>query len=111
MAFPMELANFPDGKTWIIAHKTVAVAAGMKHMAIHRKVIHPKFGNFILFGSVLIDREVNAPVVNVLDYNPCLKCKLCVAACPVGAISKDGNFNFSSFMTQNYREFMRGFID
>lgn len=111
MAFPMELANFPDGKTWIIAHKTVAVAAGMGHMGIHRNVIHPKFGNFILLGSVLIDREVDAPVQNVLDYNPCLECKLCVAACPVGAISKDGYFNFSACMTHNYREFMGGFID
>ena len=31
-----------------------------------------------------------------LDYNPCLECKLCVAACPVGAISKEGEFNFSA---------------
>lgn len=111
MAFPMELANFPGDKSWIIAHKTVAVAAGMGHMGIHRNVIHPKFGNFILLGSVLIDREVDAPTENILDFNPCLECKLCVAACPVGAISKDGYFNFSACMTHNYREFMGGFID
>lgn len=111
MAFPMELANFPGDKSWIIAHKTVAVAAGMGHMGIHRNVIHPKFGNFILLGSVLIDREVDAPMEHILDFNPCLECKLCVAACPVGAIGKDGYFNFSACMTHNYREFMGGFID
>lgn len=111
MAFPMEFANFPGDKSWIIAHKTVAVAAGMGQIGIHRNVIHPKFGNFILLGSVLLDREVDAPVENILDFNPCLECKLCVAACPVGAISKDGYFNFSACMTHNYREFMGGFID
>ena len=46
-----------------------------------------------------------------IDYNPCLECKLCVAACPVGAISPDGDFNFSSCLTHNYREFMSGFSD
>jgi epoxyqueuosine reductase QueG len=47
MAFPMEYADFLEGKTWIISHKMVAVAAGMGQMGIHRNVIHPKFG--ILF--------------------------------------------------------------
>ena len=46
-----------------------------------------------------------------IDYNPCLECKLCVAACPVGAIAPDGHFNFSACYTHNYREFMGGFTD
>ncbi|NOT86229.1 MAG: 4Fe-4S binding protein, partial [Methylococcaceae bacterium] len=46
-----------------------------------------------------------------IDYNPCLDCKLCVAACPVGAISPMGDFNFSACYTHNYREFMGGFTD
>jgi len=44
-------------------------------------------------------------------YNPCLECKLCVAACPTGAISADGYFDFSACYTHNYREFMGGFTD
>lgn len=47
MGFPMEMNRFP-GKIWVVAHKPVAVAAGLGHMGIHRNVIHPKFGNFIL---------------------------------------------------------------
>src|SRR5262249_456619 len=46
-----------------------------------------------------------------VEYNPCLECKLCVAACPVGAIGPDGSFNFSSCFTHNYREFLGGFTD
>jgi ferredoxin len=40
-----------------------------------------------------------------------LECKLCVAACPVGAIKKDGEFDFFACSTHNYREFMGGFTD
>src|SRR5207302_95740 len=46
-----------------------------------------------------------------IDYNPCLECKLCVAACPTGAIGADGAFDFSACYTHNYREFMGGFTD
>jgi ferredoxin len=107
--FPMEQDRFP-GKIWVVSHKPVAVAAGLGHMGIHRNVIHPRFGNFIALGTVLIDAEASA-YGQPLDYNPCLECKLCVAACPVGAISADGGFQFSSCLTHNYREFMSGFSD
>jgi ferredoxin len=109
MGFPMEQDRFP-GKIWVVSHKPVAVAAGLGRMGIHRNVIHPKFGNFILLGTVLIDAEATA-YGQPLDYNPCLECKLCVAACPVGAISPDGDFQFANCATHNYREFMSGFSD
>jgi len=109
MGFPMEMDHFP-GKIWVVSHKPVAVAAGLGHMGIHRNVIHPRFGNFILLGTVVIDTEANG-YDQPLAYNPCLECKLCVAACPVGAIAPDGQFNFSACYTHNYREFMGGFTD
>jgi ferredoxin len=110
MGFPMEMDRFPGGKIWVVSHKPVAVAAGLGHMGIHRNVIHPKFGNFILLGTVLIAAEAST-YDQPLSYNPCLECKLCVAACPVGAISPNGDFNFSACYTHNYREFMGGFTD
>lgn len=109
MGFPMEMDRFPE-KIWVVSHKPVAVAAGLGHMGIHRNVIHPKFGNFILLGTVLVGAESTA-YNQPIDYNPCLECKLCVAACPVGAISPNGDFNFSACYTHNYREFMGGFTD
>jgi Fe-S-cluster-containing hydrogenase component 2 len=110
MGFPMEMVNVGAGRIWIVSHKTVAVAAGLGHMGIHRNVIHPKFGNFILLGTVLVDAKISA-YQQPLDYNPCLECKLCVAACPVGAIGSDGAFNFSACYTHNYREFIGGFTN
>jgi Fe-S-cluster-containing hydrogenase component 2 len=109
MGFPMEMSRFP-GKVWAVSHKPVAVAAGLGMMGIHRNVIHEKFGNFILLGTILLDADVSESS-QPIDYNPCLECKLCVAACPVGAISSEGDFNFSACYTHNYREFMGGFTD
>ena len=108
-AFPMEAQAYPAGMR-VISHKPIAEAAGLGRMGLHRNVIHPRFGSFILLGTIVIDRsldEVSAP----LDYAPCLDCKLCVAACPVEAIGMDGSFNFSACYTHNYREFMGGFVD
>ncbi|MGJ5051836.1 SCP2 sterol-binding domain-containing protein [Bradyrhizobium oligotrophicum] len=109
MAFPMEMDRFPE-RGWIVSHKRAAEAAGLGRMGIHRSVIHPRFGSFILLGTVLIAAEVDA-VAAPLDHNPCLECKLCVAACPVGAIKPDGAFDFSACLTHNYQQFMGGFVN
>src|SRR5262245_47226067 len=110
MGFPMEMYQANAGAIWIVSHKPVAVAAGLGHMGIHRNLIHPKFGNFVLLGTVLMECEVSL-YDQPIDFNPCLECKLCVSACPVGAIGPEGSFNFSSCYTHNYREFMGGFSD
>jgi ferredoxin len=110
MGFPMEADRWGFERIWVVAHKPIAVAAGLGRMGIHRNVIHPRFGNFILLGTILVGAEISA-YSQELDYNPCLECKLCVAACPVGAIGADGAFNFSACYTHNYREFMGGFTD
>ncbi|MFO1124582.1 MAG: SCP2 sterol-binding domain-containing protein [Methylocystis sp.] len=107
MGFPMEASRWPN-KMWLISHKPLAVAAGLGRMGIHRNVIHPKFGNFILLGAVAVDIDLEAHA-KPLDFNPCFECKLCVAACPTGAIAPDGHFDFGACYTHNYREFMGGF--
>ncbi|GCE23949.1 SCP2 sterol-binding domain-containing protein [Dictyobacter kobayashii] len=109
VGFPQEMDRYP-GRIWVVAHKPIAVAAGMGQMGIHRNVIHPRFGNFILLDTILMEATLD-DYSQPIDYNPCLECKLCVAACPVGAIGSDGHFNFSACMTHNYHEFMGGFND
>ena len=68
VGFPMEADRW-GSKMWVISHKPVAVAAGLGQMGIHRNVIHPKFGNFILLGTVLVDAEVSE-YSHPLVYNP-----------------------------------------
>jgi NAD-dependent dihydropyrimidine dehydrogenase PreA subunit len=105
----MEMDRYP-GRIWVVSHKPVAVAAGLGQMGLHRCVIHPVLGSFINLGTILVGRDVSERSEPV-HYNPCLGCKLCVAACPVGAIAADGHFDFSACVTHNYREFMNGFTD
>src|SRR4029450_13791694 len=57
MGFPMEMAPLP-GRAGVVHQKPVAVAAGLGMMGMHRNVIHEKFGNFILLGTILVDAEV-----------------------------------------------------
>jgi len=110
MGFPLEMYQSGGGAVWVVSHKPVAVEAGLGHMGIHRNLIHPKFGNFVLLGTVLMSCEAS-DYDRPIEYNPCLECKLCVSACPVGAIGPDGSFNFASCFTHNYREFFGGFTD
>jgi len=107
-AFPMEV-QLP-GRGWLIAHKPVAVEAGMGRIGLHRNVIHPVFGSFILLGTVLVGTAADG-YDHPIDYNPCLDCKLCVAACPVGALKPDGRFDFLACYTHNYRDFLGNFTD
>ena len=109
MGFPMEVDRFP-GKLWVISHKLVAEAAGLGRMGLHRNLIHPRFGNFILLGTLITDLAVEEEG-RPLTGDVCMDCKLCVAACPVGAIGADGHFDFSACYSHNYREFMGGFVD
>lgn len=109
MAFPMEMDHFP-GRSWIVSHKVVAQAAGVGHIGLHRNVIHPRFGSFILLATVITTAPIEEPAP-ILNFDPCVSCKLCVAACPVGAIEPDGTFRFSACYDHNYHEFMTGFAD
>ena len=110
MAFPMELADPDDARPWVVSHKVVAEAAGLGRIGLHRSVIHPRFGSFVLLGTVVLYAGIDAHG-ETLAFQPCLDCKLCVAACPVGAIAADGQFDASACMTHNYRDFLGGFVD
>lgn len=108
--FPMEADHWGNETMHLVSHKPIAVAAGLGKMGLHRNVIHPVFGSFVLLNTVLIDAELDeysAP----LDYNPCLDCKLCATACPTGAIGPDGFFNPVNCLTHTYRELIGGFTD
>lgn len=107
--YPMETDQWP-GIMQVVSHKPIAEAAGLGKMGLHRVHIHPVFGSFVLLNTVLIDTEVDE-YSSPLDYNPCLDCKICSAACPTGAIGPDGFFNPVNCLTHTYRELIGGFSD
>jgi len=73
VGFPMEAGRWGSGAVWEISHKTVAVEAGLGHMGINRNVIHPRFGNFVLLDTLVVDAELDT-YDDPLDYNPCADC-------------------------------------
>jgi NAD-dependent dihydropyrimidine dehydrogenase PreA subunit len=106
-SWPMDLNRWP-GKIWDISHKILATEAGLGQMGLNRIVLHPKYGAFIQLSSILIDAELdeyNQP----LAESPCIKCHLCAAVCPTGAITKDEPFDFFACSTHCYRDNMIGF--
>ncbi len=107
--FPSEADRWP-GKMSLISNKLMAERCGLGKMGWNRLVIHPQYGAAVVLNNILIDKETTA-YDDPLSYNPCIECKLCVSACPTGAISNDGHFNFVSCYTHNYREKLGGFID
>jgi epoxyqueuosine reductase QueG len=108
--FPMEIEMFPDKQPWIVGHKPVAVAAGLGRMGRNRLVAHPRFGVFMVLGTVLLDAAVSS-YGEKLAFSPCLDCQACVAVCPVGALGAEGEFDFSSCYANCYRFSMTGFGD
>lgn len=107
--FPFEFAR-RDGPRFVIALKPLAEAAGLGVMGKNRMVLHPHYGADHYLGAVVLDGAVSEYDQPVAD-SPCLRCNLCVAACPTGAIAKDGHFDFSSCSTHNYREKTNGFVE
>jgi epoxyqueuosine reductase QueG len=105
-AFPMDMNRWP-GKTWEVSHKTIAVEAGIGVMGLNRLVLSPRFGSTILLNSIFINAQVDH-YDQRLEPNPCLKCGLCVAVCPTGAVQKDGSFDFLACAIHSYRDWSGG---
>ena len=79
-------------------------------MGRNRLVLHPDAGSSVWLTSILIDKELDQYDEKVSE-NPCIDCRLCVAACPVGAINDNGEFDWLACLVHNYREVVSNFVD
>ena len=105
--WPMAMERYP-GKIWDVSHKIMAVEAGLGHMGINRLVLHPKYGSCVQLESILVNGVMDE-YDHPLEENPCIKCNLCAAVCPTGAITKDQPFDFMACITHTYRDNFAGF--
>lgn len=69
--------------------KAAAVRAGLGMFGDHSLLINPEYGTRVVI--ILIALDVDAPDTDEpLGEQSCLHCGKCTAACPTGAIQKDG---------------------
>ncbi|MFO0765784.1 MAG: hypothetical protein U0231_03125 [Nitrospiraceae bacterium] len=61
MGFPMEMDRFLEKSGWSRTSRSPWQPDWGK-WASTRNVIHPKFGNFILLGTIVLDRAINRPM-------------------------------------------------
>lgn len=105
--WPMAMDRYP-GKIWDVSHKIMAVEAGLGHMGMNRLVLHPKYGSCVQLESLLVNGVMDE-YDHPLEKKPCIKCNLCAAVCPTGAITKGQPFDFMACITHTYRDNYTGF--
>jgi len=84
----------PKAKDWTelvdlipsFSHRYGAVAAGLGQLGWSGNVVTPEFGGAVRLGSVLTSAVLKPDPL--LEQNPCDRCKMCTASCPVEQMSK-----------------------
>jgi epoxyqueuosine reductase QueG len=69
------------------SHRYAAVAAGLGRLGWSGNLTTPQFGSAVFLGSVLASAALEGDAL--LEEDPCEKCKLCTAVCPVEMIDKE----------------------
>jgi hypothetical protein len=69
------------------SHRYGAVAAGVGRLGWSGNVMTPQYGSAVLLGTVLTSAKLESDPL--LEENPCDRCKMCAASCPVEMIFKN----------------------
>lgn len=82
-----------------IDERFAAELAGLGYMGKNQLLIHPDYGTYHYLGALLIDQDFETSP-NLEDS--CGDCRLCIEACPPGALSDQGytEEKCTSFVTQ-----------
>ncbi len=88
-----------------IAERSLAHRAGLGFIGRSRLLINPELGGRLLLGELITTLEIepDAP----LDHPGCGDCRECIAACPNGALERDGHFDARkcvSYLTVEHKD-------
>ncbi len=91
-----------------LSHKHAAVAAGLGAMGKNSLLITPQFGNRVNLVSIVTDLVIEPDPIVDAELCPA-GCRLCVDACPAGAIKGDGTVNQRACRGHCWTKLPKGF--
>lgn len=112
---PVEMEKETKGLIGDISHRHAAYEAGLGTFGKNRLLLTERFGPRVRFLSIVTDASLKPGRHLEKDY--CNNCEACVKACPVGAISSEGNVDVMKCARENMKlglpgvtQFFRGLI-
>jgi epoxyqueuosine reductase len=95
---PNEITRETRGMVGDLSLKHAAVGAGLGIMGKNRLLLTPRWGPRVRLGGIVTDASL--PGDRPFAGEACLDCRLCVEACPVGALSPDGSLDTGKCIAQ-----------
>ncbi|MDX9916456.1 MAG: tRNA epoxyqueuosine(34) reductase QueG [Gudongella sp.] len=105
--FNAEFMAFVD--TGPLVDREVAHRAGIGYYGKNCSIITNEYGSYVFLGYILTNLNLSAD--NTPMESQCGDCRLCIDACPTGAISENGEINAKScvsYLTQTKKPIPKG---
>lgn len=112
-AFPVAASQSVSKYAGYFPHKTAAVLSGLGYIGRNCLLITPEYGSKVRLATVLTDMPLS-PLSERVPFS-CGDCRICVNACPAGAVSgreyADGDAREDFFDAEKCSHYMKSFKD
>ncbi|MGQ9616898.1 MAG: epoxyqueuosine reductase, partial [Spirochaetota bacterium] len=100
-----------------LPEKVLFASSGLAQFGKNSLLIHKKMGSYFVIGEAITDIEVEFDseiIPKAPDFSICGTCRLCMDACPSGAILEEGTIDINScfqYISQNLLSIPREYME